>query len=78
MRYVPLVLLVIVPIVIWPTIWTVLIVLGLALPAAVRLIPEEAPSELDPALWHSDPAVRAERYATALSAWKRQHSPWRP
>ena len=77
MRYVVFVVFAVLPLVLWPTIWTFFVVMALGIPTALALMPPEKPSELDPALWHSDPAIRAERYTAALADWKRQHSSWR-
>lgn len=77
MRYVVFAVFVILPLVIWPSLWTFLAVLALGLPVAFQLMPEEKPRETDPALWSPDPEVRAERYAAAFAAWKQRNSAWR-
>jgi hypothetical protein len=77
MRYLPVIALVVVPLVVWPSIWTLFAVLGLALPVALELTPEEPPRETDPAIWSPDIRVRSERLAAAKAKWKQLHSPWR-
>lgn len=76
MRYVVFAVFTVLPLVIWPSIWTFFLVLGIGVPVAIQLMPEEKPSELDPALWSPNPEIHAERYAAALAAWKQRNSAW--
>jgi hypothetical protein len=73
MRYLPVIALVVLRLVLWPSIWTFFAVLGVALPVALQLRPEEPPSELDPAIWSPDIRVRSQRLAAAKDKWKERN-----
>jgi hypothetical protein len=77
MRYVPFLALVVLPLVLLPSIQTLLAVLTIGLPTAVALIPEKKPTELNPAIWHPDAAVRGARLVAAVAEWKRRNTLWR-
>lgn len=70
MRYLAFAALVLVPVVFWPTPWTLIAVLALGLPVAVAMLGEEKPNELNPAIWDKDPAVRKARLAAAMDQWQ--------
>lgn len=72
MRYVPFILLAVVPVLIWPSIWTFFFVVGLGIPIGIELMPTERPRELDPKIWHPNPTVRAQRFAAAMAEWRRR------
>lgn len=70
MRYLAFAALVVLPVVIWPTPWTLIAVLALGLPLAVAMIGDEGPSEFNPDVWDKDPAVRKARLAAAMDQWQ--------
>jgi len=70
MRYLPFIALCALPLVLWPSPLTLVLVLLVGLRAAIWLAGEERPDELDPAIWHSDPAVRDQRLGEAMDHWR--------
>lgn len=71
MRYVVFALFAVVPVLLWPTPWTLLGVLALGLPFALALIGDnDKPRETDPAIWDKDPVVLKARLAAAMDQWR--------